>query len=64
MPELLLEIEDRMDTGKSLFLQFHRGNDMLEKVKSGFQSEILQGRIDILTSSVITNVVVGKNWTS
>lgn len=61
MPELLLEIEDRMDSEQPLFLQFHRGDDMLDKVKGGYQSAITRDRIDILTSSVLTNSDTANN---
>jgi hypothetical protein len=61
MPELLLEIEDRMDSEQPLFLQFHRGDDMLDKVKGGYQSAITRDRIDVLTSSVLTNSDTANN---
>lgn len=56
MPELLLEIEDRMDDEKSLFLQVHRSDEVLKLVKGNFQSTITNNRIDIVSASFFKNL--------
>lgn len=51
MQEILLELEDCMETERSLFLQLHTNDEVIRLVRNNYQSMLSQRRIDLMVES-------------